>query len=120
MARNFRQLSVKCERIAKKVKIRRPTFQVGLRLQQSTVTAAEWLSEHCSPFRERAGELKPQERPNGLIVERDLGDRAGTVNVEVRYGSSSDRSVGQPLSTRQPLAFRAAPHEPFAPERLAA
>jgi len=39
MARNFRQLSVKCERIAKKVKIRRPTFQVGLRLQQSTVTA---------------------------------------------------------------------------------
>jgi len=120
MARNFRQLSVKCERIAKKVKIRRPTFQVGLRLRQSTVTARRVAVRALLPVSRTGRGAQTSARPNGLIVERDLGDRAGTVNVEVRYGSSSDRSVGQPLSTRQPLAFRAAPHEPFAPERLAA
>src|SRR5271169_4250054 len=48
---------------------------------------------------------------DGLIVERDLGDRCrhSEDDVEVRYRQQLGLSVGQPLSTRQPLALRAVP-----------
>src|SRR4051794_37639888 len=48
---------------------------------------------------------------DGLIVERDLSDRRRhrEDDVEVRYRQQLGLSVGEPLSTRQPLALRAVP-----------
>ena len=48
---------------------------------------------------------------DGLIVESDLGDRRRhrEDDVEVRHRQQLGLSVGQPLSTRQPLALRAVP-----------
>jgi hypothetical protein len=48
---------------------------------------------------------------DGLIVESDLGDRRrhSEDDMEVRYRQQLGLSVGQPLSTRQPLALRAVP-----------
>ena len=48
---------------------------------------------------------------DGLIVERDLSDRRRhrEDDVEVRYRQQLGLSVGEPLSTRQPLALWAVP-----------
>src|ERR1700730_13681057 len=48
---------------------------------------------------------------DGLTVEWDLGDRGrhSEDDVQVRHRQQLGSSVGQPLSTRQPLALRAMP-----------
>jgi hypothetical protein len=48
---------------------------------------------------------------DGLIVERDLGDRRRhrKDDVEVRHRQQLGLSVGQPLSAGEPLALRAVP-----------
>src|SRR6516162_9530064 len=90
MARNFRQLSVKCERIAKKVKIRRPTFQVGLRLRQSTVTARRVAVRALLPV-SRTGRGA---QTSGAPERPYCGARSGRSRRHSERGSTVRHTVG--------------------------
>jgi len=66
----------------------------------------------CSDDAQRLGSGGEQDAiDDGLIEERDLGDRRRhrEDDVEVRHRQELGLPVGQPLGTRQPLALRAVP-----------
>src|SRR6266446_5751881 len=81
-------------------------------LRRADASLASFIAAARSDDAQRLGGGGEQDAiDDGLVMEGDLGDRRRHREdyVEVRYRKQLGLSVGQPFSTRQPLALRAVP-----------